>query len=133
MKNHHFNLGSYNPTQSATTNQYYYDPKEINNDALKNMEEAKNRMRSHYHDFKEQPYTNFKSTYNKEFSGKEGEIARYVKPDSGQNAIVFGNHSIPMVTTNNADFTKKEVALNQARGTLQQSSSLVLGDKPQSM
>lgn len=90
-------------------------------------------MRSHYHDFKEQPYTNFKSTYNKEYSAKEGETTRHVKPESSPNAIVFGNHNIPMVTTNNADFTRKEVSQNQAKSTLQQSSSLVLGDKPQSM
>lgn len=64
-------------------------------------------MRSHYHDFKEQPYTNFKSTYNKEYSAKEGEMARCAKPENAQNAIVFGNHNIPMMTTNNADYTKK--------------------------
>mgnify|MGYP006872388764 CR=1 FL=1 len=38
-----------------------------------------------------------------------------------------------MVTTNTADYTKKELAQNYVKSTLQQSSNLVLGDKSQSM
>lgn len=52
LRAHHFNLGSYNPNQATTTNQFYHNPKEISSDALKNREESKNRMRAHYHDFK---------------------------------------------------------------------------------
>ena len=70
------------------------------------MEESKNRMRSHNHDFKEQPYTNFKSTYAKQFDGKPGSYSGCIKPEGG-NAINFGNHQLPMVTTNNSDFTPK--------------------------
>lgn len=90
-------------------------------------------MRAHYHDFKEQPYTNFKSTYNKQYAAKEGEANRYVKPEHAPNAIVFGNHALPMMTTNNADFTKKQLLQNPVKNSMQQSSSLILGDKPQSM
>jgi len=38
-----------------------------------------------------------------------------------------------MQTTNNADFNRKEGLQNQVKSPLQQSSSLVLGDKSQSM
>ena len=49
-------------------------------------------MRAHFHDFKEQSYTNFKSTYNKEFLGKDGHPADKVAPGNTKNAICFGNH-----------------------------------------
>ena len=65
LRTHHFNLGSYNTNSIATTNKQFYNQKTLTGDASKDMEESKNRMRSHNHDFKEQPYTNFKSTYNK--------------------------------------------------------------------
>ena len=90
-------------------------------------------MRAHFHDFKEQPYTNFKSTYNKEFLGKQGQTAERVKPDNNKNAIVFGNHNLPKVTTNTMDYVKKDLTANEIKNSLQQSSSLVLGDKPEDM
>jgi hypothetical protein len=65
LKGHHFHLGSYHPDEVYTSNNYYHNKKLITSDALKNREEGKNKMRAHYHDFKEQNYTNFKSTYNK--------------------------------------------------------------------
>lgn len=64
-------------------------------------------MQSHYHDLKEQPYTNFKSMYNKDFDEKKGNYQGIIKPDQSKNAIVFGNNYLPMDTTNKADFTKK--------------------------
>lgn len=91
-------------------------------------------MQAHSHNFKEQSNTNFKSAYAKDFTPKEGDYSNgLIKPQSGQNAIVFGNHQLPMVTTNNSDFTPKEATKNQVNNTLQQSSNLILGDKPQSM
>lgn len=65
LKGHHFKLGSYHPDQAYTSNNYFHNRKEISSDAVKNREEGKNKMRAHYHDFKEQNYTNFQSTYNK--------------------------------------------------------------------
>lgn len=90
-------------------------------------------MRAHYHDFKEQPYTNFKTTYGKEFGAKQAQFQGIAKPEISPNAIVFGNNYLPMQTTNNADYTKKEMNINQIKSPLQQSSSLVLGDKFQTM
>ena len=71
--------------------------------------------------------------YNKDFNEKKGEYQGNIKPESGKNAIVFGNNYLPMQTTNKSDFTKKEVDSKKVVNTLQQSSSLVLGDKSQSM
>lgn len=90
-------------------------------------------MRAHFHDFKEQPYTNFKSTYNNEFLGKDGQPANRVAPDNTKNAIVFGNHQLPKITTNTADYVKKTPTSNEIKNSLQQSSSLVLGDKSEDM
>jgi hypothetical protein len=52
LKTHHFKLGSYNPNDILTTNKIYHNKKEITDEASKNKEESKNKMRSHYHDFK---------------------------------------------------------------------------------
>ena len=132
LRTHHFQLGTYNTSSIPTTNNQYYDRKDLTGDASKDMEESKNRMRAHNHDFKEQPYTNFKSTYAKQFEGKTGEYSGCIKPEGG-NAINFGNYQLPMTTTNNSDFTPKEMAKNYAHNSLQQSSSLILGDKGQDM
>ncbi len=59
LKTHHFKLGSYTPNDILTTNKIYHNPKEITNEASKNKEESKNKMRSHYHDFKEVKITLF--------------------------------------------------------------------------
>ena len=72
LKGHHFHLGSYYPEDLYTSNKHFHNKKELTFDALKNKEESKIKMRAHFHDFKEQPYTNFKSTYNKEFLGEPG-------------------------------------------------------------
>jgi hypothetical protein len=53
LKTHHFKLGSYTPTDVFTTNKIYHDRKPISGEASKNQEESKNKMRAHYHDFKE--------------------------------------------------------------------------------
>lgn len=90
-------------------------------------------MRAHYHDFKEQPYTNFKSTYNKEFLGKEGQGAERVKPDNTKNAIVFGNHYLAKVSTNTADYVPKEPVQNEIKASVQQKSSVVLGENGDGM
>ena len=90
-------------------------------------------MRAHYHDFKEQSYTNFKSNYNKEFLGREGQGSERVKPDNTKNAIVFGNHHLAKVTTNASDYVKKEQVPNEIKASVQQKSSVVLGDNGESM
>lgn len=64
-------------------------------------------MQAHNHDLKEQPYTNFKSMYNKDFDEKQAVYQGNIKPDNQKNAIVFGNNQLPMMTTNKTDFTKK--------------------------
>jgi hypothetical protein len=65
--------------------------------------------------------------------GKEGLPAERVKLDHTQNAIVFGNHHLPKVTTNNMDFVKKVQNENEVKNSFQQTSSLVLGEKPEAM
>ena len=46
---------------------------------------------------------------------------------------MFGNHYLPKVTTNNTDYVKKISTPNEIKNSLQQSSSLVLGDKSENM
>lgn len=55
LRTHHFKLGSYQPNDILTTNKIYHDKKQITGEASKNQEESKNKMRAHYHDFKEVP------------------------------------------------------------------------------
>jgi hypothetical protein len=45
------------------------------------------------------------------------------------NAIVFGNHQIPMVTTNNASFTPKSIDPPSAKIQNQSVQGINLGDK----
>lgn len=89
-------------------------------------------MRMHNHDFKEQDWTNFESNYKKNFAKPEGETTGgRVKNDDSKGAIVLGNHQMQMISTNAAEFTKKQVdhkdnlVMKQA---LQQTSALVLGN-----
>jgi hypothetical protein len=90
-------------------------------------------MRAHYHNFKEQQFTNYKSTYNKEFVPKASDYTGKLKHEAPKDAIVFGNHRGPMLTTHDAEYTRKEGEVTQNKTPLQQSSSLVLGDKGQTM
>lgn len=53
LKSHHFKLGSYQPNDTYTTNKIYHDRKHLSGEASKTQEESKNKMRAHYHDFKE--------------------------------------------------------------------------------
>lgn len=67
-------------------------------------------MRMHNHDFKEQQWTNFETSYKKEFhkhegSGQQQQANSNIKLQAS-NAIVFGNdNNVRMVTTNARDFT----------------------------
>ena len=106
LKSHHFKLGSYNPQQSATTHNVYYDKKPITGQASKNQEESKKNMRGHHHDFKEQSHTNYKSAYSGQYTPKDWEAIGPVK-QSAENAICFGTQALPKVTVNHSSFTPK--------------------------
>ena len=65
-------MGNYNPiTNHNTSHKIFYDRKIISNDANKNQEDSKIKMRAHHHDFKEQNYTNFQSSYNNQYTKPE--------------------------------------------------------------
>ena len=53
LRTHHFKLGSYQPNDAYTTNKIYHDRKHLSGEASKTQEESKNKMRAHYHEFKE--------------------------------------------------------------------------------
>jgi hypothetical protein len=95
-------LGNYNPTSVNTSHKLFYDRKQLNNDASSKQEESKIKMRMHNHDFKEQNWTNFQSSYAKEFVSHDGneQNTHNIKKHEGNNAIVLGNHRIPMISTN---------------------------------
>lgn len=89
-------------------------------------------MRAHYHDFKEQPYTNYKSTYANQYTAKDNDQPHLTHVKHAQNAISFGNHQLPLITTNNASFTPKYLE-QQSHKSSQPTLGIVLGDKSQPM
>lgn len=65
-------------------------------------------MRMHNHDFKEQKWTNFETSYKKDYHNPDGAInvgqqnqAAKNNKHEGSNAIVFGNDTnVQMISTN---------------------------------
>lgn len=94
-------------------------------------------MRMHNHDFKEQQWTNFESSYKKEFhkhegSGQQPQANSNIKLQAS-NAIIFGNdNGVRMISTNARDFTEKKIdqssKANIMKSSFQQTSALLLGD-----
>ncbi len=92
-------------------------------------------MRMHNHDFKEQQWTNFASSYKKDFGkheieGNESMGNKVERNNEGNNAIVLGNHKIAMVSSSKADYTEKRIMKDDfaKKQSLQQTSALVLGN-----
>lgn len=77
LKSHHFKLGTYAPNEAMTTNKLYHDRKLISEEASKNQEESKNKMRGHNHDFKEVPLHSFSKILP--------TISQLMPPNSPQN------------------------------------------------
>ena len=91
-------------------------------------------MRAHYHDFKEQAFTNYKSAYANQFTGKEGEPTSSVANTRSNDAIQLGNNQLPMITTNASYGGKKqEVGGVGWKEPKESGPGVVLGDNSSDM
>ena len=87
-------------------------------------------MRAHHHDFKQQNYTNFQSSYLSQYTPFEAKYEKHNGANNeGGNSIVLGNHRIPMMTSNAIDYTQKHSQNIQVKNSIKHSSALVLGNE----
>jgi hypothetical protein len=112
LKTHHFKLGSYEPAHTVTTNQNYHNQKPLSGEASKTQEESKNKMRAHYHDFKEQSHTDYRSAYNAQFAPQPSQPPTPL-PNPPANAVHLGSHHLPLLTTSATAFTPKTTSVQQ--------------------
>ncbi|KAL4505331.1 hypothetical protein ABPG72_002393 [Tetrahymena utriculariae] len=137
LRTHHFQLGSYGPT-IKTSNNLVYNQKPLQKDLQHERDAQKAKMRAHHHNFAESTNivmtTHYNDQYNKDVDPqalKQGIPAAELKQkvvDLRNSHIILGKEYLPMVTTQQNDYSQKPEAKREAVNPLLQQSHFQLGN-----